>query len=81
MQAKAALEIAISSWRESFCGNQFHQNGALRIATARSGNVIGGGDWSKDRIIPDIVSSLLDQKTILVRNPLQPDLGNMYLSL
>ena len=68
--SKAALEIAISSWRESFCGNQYHQNGALRIATARSGNVIGGGDWSKDRIIPDIVSSLLDQRTILVRNPL-----------
>ena len=67
--SKAACEIAIDSWRKSFCGEFEHQTSKLRIATARSGNVIGGGDWSEDRIIPDAIKSLKEKKTILVRNP------------
>jgi CDP-glucose 4,6-dehydratase len=39
------------------------------IATARAGNVIGGGDWSKDRLLPDVISSLFNQSAIEVRNP------------
>jgi len=39
------------------------------IATARSGNVIGGGDWAKDRIIPDCVRSIINKKKIIIRNP------------
>ncbi len=67
--SKASAEIAIASWRRSFCGNEKYQTNNLRIATARAGNVIGGGDWSKDRIIPDIITSLLDEKIISIRNP------------
>ncbi len=67
--SKASAEIAIASWRNSFCGNAKHQTNNLRIATARAGNVIGGGDWSKDRIIPDIINSLLNKEKILIRNP------------
>ncbi len=66
--SKAATEIAISSWRESFCS--FDKKGSnLAIATARSGNVIGGGDWAKDRIIPDVIRSLENNKEINIRNP------------
>ncbi len=67
--SKAAAEIAISSWRSSFCGNASHQTPYLRIATARAGNVIGGGDWAKDRIIPDAIQALEHGTPVPVRNP------------
>jgi CDP-glucose 4,6-dehydratase len=68
--SKAAAEIAIASWRSSFCGPGTHQTPHLRIATARAGNVIGGGDWAADRIVPDAIRSLAAGQPILVRNPL-----------
>ena len=67
--SKAAAEIAISSWRSSFCGDLPHQTSFLRIATARSGNVIGGGDWALDRIVPDAMRALRQGNPIVVRNP------------
>ena len=67
--SKAAAEIAIKSWRSSFCGSSKHQTPYLRIATARAGNVIGGGDWSKDRIVPDVIRSLSQDMAIPIRNP------------
>ena len=67
--SKAGAEIAISSWRASFCGSSPHQTPHLRIATARAGNVIGGGDWAADRILPDAIRSLVRGEPIPVRNP------------
>ena len=67
--SKAAAEIAIASWRSSFCGNAVHQTPYLRIATARAGNVIGGGDWAVDRIVPDAMRALAAGEPIHVRNP------------
>ena len=67
--SKAAAEIAISSWRSSFCGSAAHQTPHLCIATARAGNVIGGGDWDADRIVPDAMRSLALGEPIPVRNP------------
>ncbi len=67
--SKAAAEIAISSWRSSFCGCATYQTPHLRIATARAGNVIGGGDWAADRILPDAIRSLIKGRPIPVRNP------------
>ena len=67
--SKAAAEIAISSWRASFCGTASHQTPHLRIATARAGNVIGGGDWAENRIVPDAIRSLEARQPIGVRNP------------
>ena len=67
--SKAGAEIAIASWRSSFCGKSSHQTPYLRIATARAGNVIGGGDWSLDRIVPDAIRSLGRGEPIPVRNP------------
>jgi CDP-glucose 4,6-dehydratase len=67
--SKAAAEIAIASWRASFCGTAPHQTPHLRIATARAGNVIGGGDWAADRIVPDAMRALAKDEPIAVRNP------------
>lgn len=67
--SKAAAEIAIASWRASFCGPALHQTRNLRIATARAGNVIGGGDWAVDRIVPDAMRALAAGESIAVRNP------------
>ena len=67
--SKAATEIALSSWRSSFCGEKEYQTNYLSIASARSGNVIGGGDWSLDRIVPDTIRALSLKNKINVRNP------------
>ena len=67
--SKAACEIAIQSWRASFCNLKKDNFSNIAIASARAGNVIGGGDWAKDRILPDTILSLVDNKEILVRNP------------
>jgi len=67
--SKAAAELAIASWRASFCGHQPHQTPHLRIASARAGNVIGGGDWAADRIVPDAMRALAQGHPIGVRNP------------
>lgn len=67
--SKAGAEIAIASWRSSFCGQGPHQTPHLHIATARAGNVIGGGDWADSRIIPDTIRSLQKNEPIIVRNP------------
>lgn len=61
--SKAACEIAIASWRRSF----FHGH-PVKVASARAGNVIGGGDWAADRIIPDCIRSLANGNPIPVRN-------------
>ena len=62
--SKAAAEILIASYRDSF-----FRNHPVRIASARSGNVIGGGDYSLDRIIPDAFRALRRGRPIPVRNP------------
>ena len=67
--SKAAAELAIASWRSSFCGLGPHQTPYLSIATARAGNVIGGGDWANDRIVPDVMRALDQGNPILVRSP------------
>jgi CDP-glucose 4,6-dehydratase len=67
--SKAALELAVASWRQSYCGNAPHQNPHLALATARAGNVIGGGDWGLERLVPDAIRSLQQGEPIVVRNP------------
>ncbi|MDZ4168052.1 MAG: CDP-glucose 4,6-dehydratase [Coriobacteriia bacterium] len=63
--SKAASEILTASYRASF----FSTPGTAAIATARAGNVIGGGDWSEDRLVPDCARALLAGSSIIVRNP------------
>jgi CDP-glucose 4,6-dehydratase len=64
--SKAGAELAIASWRKSFFSDP---NCPIGIASARAGNVIGGGDWAEDRIVPDAMRSLMHQEAIPVRNP------------
>lgn len=63
--SKSASEMVINSYRASF----FHEM-KIPICTARAGNVIGGGDWSEDRLIPDAIRALYESKVLKVRNPL-----------
>lgn len=62
--SKAAMEIAVASWRRSFL--RCHP---VRMASARAGNVIGGGDWAENRIVPDVVRALTDGRPVAVRSP------------
>ena len=63
--SKASSEIVTTAYRNSFFGKV----SSPRIATIRAGNVIGGGDWSKDRLIPDFVRAVINKQKINVRNP------------
>lgn len=67
--SKSACEIAISSWRNSFFNPKDYQKHKKSIASVRAGNVIGGGDWAKDRIIPDCIRALESGEKIEIRNP------------
>lgn len=67
--SKAAMELLAASWRSSFCGPGSHQTPHLAIATARAGNVIGGGDWAADRIVPDAIRAWATGAAVSVRNP------------
>lgn len=82
--SKAATELATAAWRDSFFGRS-----RVRIATARAGNVIGGGDWAKDRIVPDCMRALAAGRPVPVRNPratrpwqhvLEPLAGYLWLA-
>jgi CDP-glucose 4,6-dehydratase len=67
--SKGAAEIAISSWRRSFFNPEQYTKHGKSIASVRAGNVIGGGDWALDRIIPDCIKAIEADKTIEIRSP------------
>ena len=63
--SKAAAELVTHALRKSFCSGP----NSAAIATARAGNVIGGGDWGLERIIPDMVRAISEEKVLEIRNP------------
>ena len=63
--SKASSEILINSFAKSF----FTKSHPVKVASVRAGNVIGGGDWSSDRIIPDVIRAWSSNKAVKVRNP------------
>ena len=67
--SKACAELVIDSYRKSFFNPEEYENHRKSIASARAGNVIGGGDWAKDRLFPDIVRALAINESIQIRNP------------
>ena len=82
--SKACAELVTHSYRSSFLAQQ-----GIAVATARAGNVIGGGDWAEDRLVPDIIRALQQGKPIILRNPqaqrpwqhvLEPVRGYLLLS-
>jgi len=64
--SKACAEIATAAWRRSFFENSTNP---VKVATVRAGNVVGGGDWSEDRLIPDAVRALTSKSVLKIRNP------------
>ena len=67
--SKACCELVIDSYRNSFFNTHNLAEHGKALAVARAGNVIGGGDWSIDRLIPDIARALHDDQEIVIRNP------------
>jgi len=63
--SKASSELVVSSYRQAF----FNKPDSPLIASVRAGNVIGGGDWSEDRLIPDLVRAINNKKTLEIRSP------------
>lgn len=63
--SKACCELVVEAYRNSF----FSSQGSAVLATARAGNVIGGGDWSYDRLVPDFVRASMENKQLVIRNP------------
>jgi CDP-glucose 4,6-dehydratase len=82
--SKACTEIVARSFRDSFLAER-----GVQLATARAGNVVGGGDWAADRLVPDCVRAALKGETVVIRNPaatrpwqhvLEPLLGYILLA-
>jgi CDP-glucose 4,6-dehydratase len=67
--SKGCAELVTAAYRESFFPAQDYARHGVALASARAGNVIGGGDWATDRLIPDIVRSFSEGQTVLIRNP------------
>lgn len=88
--SKACCELVVAAYRQSFLHPEQFGDHRKCIATARSGNVIGGGDWSEHRIIPDIINALRNDAPVQVRNPgsvrpwqfvLEPLIGYLLLGM
>lgn len=67
--SKACSELVTASYRSSFFHPSKYEKHKVALATARAGNVIGGGDWAKDRLIPDVLKALEDNQTLEIRSP------------
>jgi len=87
--SKACAELVVSAYRNSFFPPAHYDQHRVAIASARAGNVIGGGDWAKDRLVPDIMRAFAAKEVLKVRNPdairpwqhvLEPLLGYLKLA-
>ncbi len=88
--SKGCAELVVSAYRNSFFNvHGYGKNHKTSLASVRAGNIIGGGDWTADRLIPDIVKSIISKKPLVLRNPdsvrpwqhvLEPVAGYLYLA-
>jgi CDP-glucose 4,6-dehydratase len=67
--SKACMELVVSSFRNSYFSPDRLEQHRAGVATARAGNVIGGGDWAEDRLVPDMMRSFAAGETVTLRNP------------
>lgn len=67
--SKACAEIVSACYRKSFFQHDDGRGCAMRLATARAGNVIGGGDWAEDRLVPDLIRAASSGQSLRIRNP------------
>lgn len=68
--SKGCAELVTSAYRHSYFASEKYAQHKVAIASARAGNVIGGGDWSEDRLIPDAIKAFESSETLMIRNPL-----------
>ncbi len=67
--SKGCAELVTVAYARSYFSDGSHKGPSVSVATVRGGNVIGGGDWSRDRLIPDTVSALTKGESVAIRNP------------
>src|ERR1700686_4243702 len=67
--SKACAELVIDAYRNSYFNSANFSEHQKTIVATRAGNVIGGGDWAKDRIVPDIIRALQNNEPVMIRNP------------
>ena len=67
--SKGCAELVISAFRDSYFPPDHIDDHGVALASTRAGNVIGGGDWAKDRLIPDIMTGIMEERCIIIRNP------------
>ncbi len=67
--SKACAELVSAAYRSSFFAPGRHPDHGVALATARAGNVIGGGDWARDRLVPDIVAAFAAGRPVILRSP------------
>jgi CDP-glucose 4,6-dehydratase len=67
--SKGCAELVTSAYRNSFFPSSGYPKHGVAVATARAGNVIGGGDWTEDQLIPDVIRAFVDGRPVLLRSP------------
>lgn len=67
--SKGCAELVTAAYRNSYFNPADFSRHGVALASARAGNVIGGGDWGEDRLVPDIIRAILDGKPVVIRNP------------
>jgi CDP-glucose 4,6-dehydratase len=67
--SKGCAELVISAYRKSYFSAKRYQHHGVALASARAGNVIGGGDWAQDRLVPDVMKAFLAHRPVIIRNP------------
>ena len=67
--SKACSELVTSAYRNSYFNTNNYMEHGVAVASARAGNVIGGGDWARHRLIPDVLNGFMDGQTVYIRHP------------
>lgn len=67
--SKGCAELVTSAYRSSFFPAKDYKSHGVAVSSVRAGNVIGGGDWSEDRLIPDVMKAFMDKRVAKIRNP------------
>lgn len=67
--SKACSELVTSAYRSSFFNVDAYSTHGVALASARAGNVIGGGDWAQDRLIPDTLAAFVEKRPVIIRHP------------
>ena len=67
--SKGCAELVISAYRDSYFPAEEYQHHGVAVASARAGNVIGGGDWGEYRLVPDIMKAIMTNRSVIIRNP------------